>query len=50
MLLALAKHERSHFHFIFTGDESPMFDAYNYRTMWVTSWDDVDEIEPFSHF
>jgi hypothetical protein len=50
MLLALAKHERSHPHFLFTGDESWMFYAYDHRTMWVPSLDDVDQIERHSHF
>jgi hypothetical protein len=50
MLQALAKYERSHFHFLFTGDESRMFEACKYRTMWMPSWDDVDEIERPSHF
>jgi hypothetical protein len=49
-LQALAKHERSHFHFSFTGDESWMFYAYNHWTMWVLFWDGVDEIERLSHF
>jgi hypothetical protein len=33
MLQALAKHEPSHFLFLFTGDEPWMFHAHNYRTM-----------------
>jgi hypothetical protein len=49
-LQALAKHKHSHFHFLFTGDESWMFSPYNHRTMFVTSWDDVDGIERPSHF
>jgi hypothetical protein len=50
MLQALTKHERSHFSFFFTGDESWMFYAYNHRTVWVPSWDDGEEIERPSHF
>jgi hypothetical protein len=50
MLQALAKHERSHFHFLFTCGESWMFYVNNHRTMSVPSWDDVDEIERPSHF
>jgi hypothetical protein len=41
----LAKQKRSHFHFMFTGDESRTFYVYNHRTVWFGSWDDVDEIE-----
>jgi hypothetical protein len=50
MLQALAKHEHTNYHFLFTGDESWMFHAYDHRTRWVTSWADVDEIERPSHF
>jgi hypothetical protein len=50
MLQALAKHERNHFHSLFTGDESWMCYAYNQQTMRVPSWDDVDEIERHFHF
>jgi hypothetical protein len=50
VLQALAKEERSHFHFLFTGDEPWMSYAYNHWMMWVLSWDDVDEIERPSHF
>jgi hypothetical protein len=50
MLQALAKYKRNHFHFLFTGEEPSMFYAYNHRTMWGPSWDDVDEIERPSHF
>jgi AraC-like DNA-binding protein len=41
MLQALAKHNRSHFHFLFTADESWIFYTYNSRTIWVESWDDA---------
>jgi hypothetical protein len=27
-----------------------MFQAYSYRTMWVASWDAVEEVERPSHF
>jgi hypothetical protein len=50
MLQALAKRKRNHFHFLLTGDESCIFYAYDHRTMWVSFWDDVDEIERSSHF
>jgi hypothetical protein len=50
MLQALANHQRSYFHFLFTGDESWMFYAHNDWTVWVPSWDDVDQIERSSHF
>jgi hypothetical protein len=50
MLQALVKHEHTNYHFVFTGDESWMFYAYDHRTRWVASWDDVDEIERPSHF
>jgi hypothetical protein len=45
MIQVLVKYKRSHFHFLFTGDESWMFSACNHRTMWLASWDDVDEIK-----
>jgi hypothetical protein len=41
----LAKHEQIKFPFLFTGDESWMLYTYDHRTMWIVSWDDVDEIE-----
>jgi hypothetical protein len=47
---ALAKHERNHFHFLFAGNESPMFYAYNHQTMSVLYWDDVDGTGRPSHF
>jgi hypothetical protein len=50
MLQALAKHEHTNYHFPFAGDESWMVYAYDHRTRWVASWDDVDEIERPSHF
>jgi hypothetical protein len=50
MRQALAKHHRSHFYFLFTGDDSWMFYAYNHRRMEVPSWDDVDETERPFHF
>jgi hypothetical protein len=49
MLQGLAKHEHTNYHFPFSGDESWMFYAYNHRTRWAASWDDVDEIERPSH-
>jgi hypothetical protein len=49
MLQALAKHEHTSYHFLFTGDESWMFYAYDYQTRLVASWDDVDEIERLSY-
>jgi hypothetical protein len=50
ILQAVAKHERSYFHLLFTGDESWLFYAHNHRTMCVPPRDDVDEIERPSHF
>jgi hypothetical protein len=50
MLPELAKHQASNFRFLFTGDESWLFDAYHHKTMWAASWDDVEEIERHSHF
>jgi hypothetical protein len=49
MLQVLAKREHTNCHFQFTGDESWMFHAYDHRTRWVSSWDDVDGIERLSH-
>jgi hypothetical protein len=43
-LQALAKHQHANFHFSFTGDETWMFSAHDHQTMWVASWDDVEEI------
>jgi hypothetical protein len=50
MLLTLAKHQISHFHFLFTGDELLMLYSYHREAMWVPSWSDVDDIERPSHF
>jgi hypothetical protein len=50
MLEALAKHEHTNYHFLFTNDESWMFYVYGHRTSWIASWDDVDEIERPLHF
>jgi hypothetical protein len=50
MLQALAKHEHTNYHSLFSGDESCVFYAYDHRTRWVASWDDVDETERPSHF
>jgi hypothetical protein len=50
MLEPLAKHEHTIYHFLLTGDESETFYADGHRTISVTSWDDVDEIERPSHF
>jgi hypothetical protein len=50
MLQAPAKHEHTNYHFIFTGDESWMFCAYDHPTRLVASWDDIDEFERPSHF
>jgi histone-lysine N-methyltransferase SETMAR len=50
MLEALAKHEHTNRHFLFTGDESWMFYDYDHRTRLIASWDSVDEIERPSHF
>jgi hypothetical protein len=50
MLQALAKHEHTNHHFLFTDDESWMVYADDHRTKWVASWDDVSEIERLSHF
>jgi hypothetical protein len=49
MLEALAKHEHTNYHFLFTGDESWMFCVYDHRTRLVASWDDIDESERPSH-
>jgi hypothetical protein len=49
MLQAPAKHKHTNYHFPFTGDESWTFYAYDHRTRWGASWDDVDEIERPSH-
>jgi histone-lysine N-methyltransferase SETMAR len=49
-LQALAKHQHTHFHFSFTGDETWMFSTHDHRTMWIASWDDVEEIGRSSHF
>jgi hypothetical protein len=40
----------SNLRFLFTGDESWLFSAYDHETMWAASWDDVNEIERISHF
>jgi AraC-like DNA-binding protein len=50
MLQTLPRHKHMNHHYLFTGDESWMFDAYDHRTRWVASWDDIDEIERPSHF
>jgi hypothetical protein len=50
MSQALAKHEQTNHHFLFSGDRSWMFYACDHRTKWVASWDDVDEIERPSPF
>jgi hypothetical protein len=50
MSQALAKHEHTNYCFIVTGDESWMSYAYDHRTRWVASLDDVDETERPSHF
>jgi hypothetical protein len=50
MLHTLATHESTGFHFLFTGDESWMFYSYHQHTMWVASWEDVDEVERLSHY
>jgi hypothetical protein len=50
MLQALAKHEHMNYYFRFTSDEPWMFYADGHRTRWVSSWDDVDEIERPSYF
>jgi hypothetical protein len=50
MLQALAKHEHTNYHFLFADDQSWIFYAYDHRTRWIASWDDVDEIERPSHF
>jgi histone-lysine N-methyltransferase SETMAR len=49
-LYALAKHQHINFHFLFTGDEIWMFSSHDHRTMWVASWDNVEEIGQSSHF
>jgi hypothetical protein len=50
MLQALAKHKRTNYHLLFTGDESWRFYAYDHRLRWVASRDDVDGIERLSYF
>jgi hypothetical protein len=50
MLQALAKHRHMNYHFLFTGDESWMFYAYDHRRTCVASWNDVDELERPSRF
>jgi hypothetical protein len=45
-----AKREHPNYRFLFTGDKSWMFYAYDHRTTWIASWDDADEIERLSHF
>jgi hypothetical protein len=50
ILQELAKHEQTKFHFLFTGDELWMFYALDNRSIWMISWDDVDEIERLPHF
>jgi hypothetical protein len=49
-LQALAKHQHTNFHFLFTGDKTWMFSAHDHRPMRVSSWDDVEEIGWPSHF
>jgi hypothetical protein len=39
MLHALATHEHMNSHVLFTGDESWMFSAFDYRMRWIVSWD-----------
>jgi hypothetical protein len=50
MLQALAKHEHTNYQIPSTNDESWIFQADDHRTKWVTSWDDVAEIQQPSHF
>jgi hypothetical protein len=45
-----SKTETDQISVLFTGDESWMFYAYDHRTMWVVSWDDVVKSERPSHF
>jgi hypothetical protein len=43
-------HQQANFHFLFTGDETWVFSANDHPTMWIASWDDVEEIGRPSHF
>jgi hypothetical protein len=40
----------SHFRYIFTGDESWIFYSHARTHQWVASMDDLEEMEPESHF
>jgi histone-lysine N-methyltransferase SETMAR len=50
MLETLRRHRRTHFRFLYTGDESWMFYSYPHTHQWVASLDDLEEIERGSHF
>jgi histone-lysine N-methyltransferase SETMAR len=50
MLRTLVRHESTGFHYLFTGDESWIFYTYHDRTMWVYSWEDVNEAVRPSHY
>jgi hypothetical protein len=49
-LQTLAKHENTNYHLLFIGDEQWIVYTSDHRTTWVTSWDNVDEIEQPLYF
>jgi histone-lysine N-methyltransferase SETMAR len=49
MLEILATHAASNFHFLFTGDESWLLEAYHVETMWTLCPENVDQVQKASH-
>jgi hypothetical protein len=47
---SVSKARHTNYHFLFTGDQPWTIYVCDYRTGWVASWDDVDEIEQPSYF
>jgi transposase len=50
MLQMMESHAASNFHLLWTGDESWMFYEHDHETMWVASWEEVDELERPTHY
>jgi hypothetical protein len=49
ILQMLESHTASDFRFLWTGDESWMFDDYRHETMWAASCEEVNELERPTH-
>jgi hypothetical protein len=50
MLQMVESHAAFNFHFLWTGDESWMLYEHHHETMWVASWEEVDELERPTHY